>query len=241
MPPPPGIYQYAMYAPTPSGSFAPLSISDANDLMTMSGSGNDNTSQPPPGMYKAAVYGMMPDGTFVPLSLDDTGALVTSGGGSSFTPAGDYSPTVTYTIGEVVSDNGSSYISLTNDNVDNDPSSSPDDWQLLAAAGAPGPTGPSAAGLTITTVAVATTLTANANPQMLRVNGAALSTIVVTLPPAPDTGEIVYVKNVGAGNVIISGNGIPIDGNGEATLIAASSQASLAITFDAVSNTWNTI
>lgn len=240
--PPSGFYKYAMYAPLANGTFTALSMDDTGELVTANGSGNVNTSQPPLSMYKAAVYGVMADGTWVALSLDDTGALIVSGsGGSSFTPAGDYSDTVSYSIGDVVSDNGSSYISLTNDNIGNDPSSSPDDWQLLAAAGAPGPTGPSAAGLTITTVSAATTMTADANPQMLRVNGASLSTVVVTLPEAPDTGEIIYVKNVGAGNVVLDGNGVPIDGDDSVTMIAASTQGCISIAFDAVSNTWNMI
>lgn len=175
------------------------------------------------------------------LSASPTAQAKLGGGGGTLTPAGDYASGTTYSMGEIVTENGSSYISLINNNTGNDPSSSPSDWQLIAAAGQPGPTGPSAAGLTITTATAATTITANANPQMLRVNGASLSTVVVTLPAAPDTGEIIYIKNVGAGNVVIGGNGIMIDGNASVTLIAASSQAALSIAFDAVSNTWNTI
>jgi len=80
--PPSGIYKYAFYAPLPNGTFQPISLDAANELLIAIGSGNSTSTQPPSGMYKAAVYGMKPDGTFVPISLDATGALITTGGGS---------------------------------------------------------------------------------------------------------------------------------------------------------------
>jgi hypothetical protein len=58
---------------------------------------------------------------------------------------GAWSAATTYATGDAVSFNGSSYISLTNGNINNQPDSSPANWSLLAQAGATGATGPSGA------------------------------------------------------------------------------------------------
>ncbi len=47
-----------------------------------------------------------------------------------------------YAIGDVITYNGSSYISLIADNVDSDPATSPSQWAMLAQKGAPGEVGP---------------------------------------------------------------------------------------------------
>lgn len=52
-----------------------------------------------------------------------------------FEPSGPYSSATIYSIGQVVSYNGGSYVSSVNDNLNNQPDISPDDWQLLASPG----------------------------------------------------------------------------------------------------------
>jgi BclB C-terminal domain-containing protein len=49
--------------------------------------------------------------------------------------------TTTYKVNDAVSLGGTSYLSLVDDNVGNDPETSPDAWAILALEGAPGPTG----------------------------------------------------------------------------------------------------
>lgn len=107
--------------------------------------------------------------------------------------------------------------------------------------GAVGPVGPSAAGLSTNTVASSASIATNANPQLYRCNGAQGSTITVTLPASPSTGQVVYVKNVGVGSVVIQGGSILIDGQSVFTLPASSSQAAVTLAFDVSTNSWNVI
>ncbi len=53
-----------------------------------------------------------------------------------------WSSTTTYSVGQAVSYQGSSYVSLVAGNVGHTPSSSPTDWAVLASEGVTGPTGP---------------------------------------------------------------------------------------------------
>src|SRR5581483_2592983 len=53
-----------------------------------------------------------------------------------------WSTTATYNVGDAVSYNGASYVSLVASNTGNQPSNSPTYWNLLAQKGATGPTGP---------------------------------------------------------------------------------------------------
>lgn len=62
---------------------------------------------------------------------------------------GAYSSTVNYALADAVTFNGSSYVSLNGQNHGNTPDQSPQQWALIAAAGAAGPAGaPGAAGAT---------------------------------------------------------------------------------------------
>jgi hypothetical protein len=59
---------------------------------------------------------------------------------------GAWSGSTTYDIGDAVNhSNGSSYISLVNNNTNNQPGTNPAEWGLLAQAGATGPAGPTGA------------------------------------------------------------------------------------------------
>lgn len=97
--PPTGYYKYAIYAPLPNGSFVPVSLDTANELLTLAGAGHTASQTPPVGMYKAAVYGLKPDGSFVPLSLDSSGALIVTGGGGGGTPATSVVSSLTALLG----------------------------------------------------------------------------------------------------------------------------------------------
>ena len=74
---------------------------------------------------------------------------------------GTYSTTHTYAVGDAVFFNGSSYISLVGSNTNNNPSSSPTQWGLLAQQGSTGATGSQGA----TGATGATGLTGPAGPQ----------------------------------------------------------------------------
>lgn len=52
-----------------------------------------------------------------------------------------WSPSTTYRINDAVSLGGSTYLSLIDDNLNNDPDTNPDAWAILALEGAAGPTG----------------------------------------------------------------------------------------------------
>lgn len=72
-------------------------------------------------------------------SLDeDTGANPIASG---FTPRGAYSSIATYAINHVVTDAGSSYISLVDGNTGNTPASNPTKWMVLASKGDTGAPG----------------------------------------------------------------------------------------------------
>jgi hypothetical protein len=58
---------------------------------------------------------------------------------------GAWASASTYTLGDAVSFNGSSYISLIDANTGNPPDTSPAEWDLIAQGGAPGATGPAGA------------------------------------------------------------------------------------------------
>lgn len=69
-----------------------------------------------------------------------TGPAGTDGSGSTLTWQGPWSSATAYTVDDVVSFSGSSYVAIAN-TTNNEPDSSPTVWQLVAAAGAQGPTG----------------------------------------------------------------------------------------------------
>ena len=72
-----------------------------------------------------------------------TGATGPTGAtGAPIAFQGPYSSATTYAQGDAVSYFGSSYISLTNANLNNNPIGSPSQWGLLAQVGATGATGP---------------------------------------------------------------------------------------------------
>ena len=56
-----------------------------------------------------------------------------------------WSPAVTYKVNDAVSVGGTSYLSIVDGNLNNDPETSPAAWAILALEGATGPTGPSGA------------------------------------------------------------------------------------------------
>ncbi|MBS1799730.1 MAG: DNRLRE domain-containing protein [Acidobacteria bacterium] len=72
-----------------------------------------------------------------------TGATGPQGPPVSF--QGTWSNATTYALGDAVSYNGSSYISLVSANINHQPNSSPAQWSLLAQQGATGPAGPTGA------------------------------------------------------------------------------------------------
>lgn len=53
-----------------------------------------------------------------------------------------WSPTTTYKVNDAVSLGGSTFLSLVDDNLGNDPETSPNEWAVLALEGDSGPTGP---------------------------------------------------------------------------------------------------
>lgn len=78
-----------------------------------------------------------------------TGATGATGGtgptgpqGPPATFMGSWSSAITYSLGQAVYYNGSSYVSRVNSNVNNVPVSSPTQWGVLAVMGDTGPTGP---------------------------------------------------------------------------------------------------
>lgn len=77
--------------------------------------------------HEAASFSVFPGSTATP-----AGCFAWKGAWSSGTP---------YAIGDAVSFNGSSYISLTNANTGNPPDTSPENWDLIAQRGATGTTG----------------------------------------------------------------------------------------------------
>lgn len=80
-----------------------------------------------------------------------TGPAGPTGATGTLSSVSNYSSSTTYSTGQVVfcstacATNGSSYISLTNNNQGNDPSNSTGFWTLIAEAGATGATGPAGA------------------------------------------------------------------------------------------------
>lgn len=62
---------------------------------------------------------------------------------SGFVWRGDWSPGTTYAVNDAVSLDGTSYLSSVDDNLGNDPETSPDQWTILALGGADGETGAS--------------------------------------------------------------------------------------------------
>jgi hypothetical protein len=61
---------------------------------------------------------------------------------SGFVWRGDWSPTTTYRVDDAVSVGGTSYLGSVDDNLGNDPESSPGQWTILALGGENGATGP---------------------------------------------------------------------------------------------------
>jgi len=61
---------------------------------------------------------------------------------SGFVWRGDWSPATTYALNDAVSVDGTSYLSSVDDNLSNDPETSPGQWTILALGGADGQTGP---------------------------------------------------------------------------------------------------
>ncbi len=74
--------------------------------------------------------------------IKDGGVWVFVGVFKGFNPRGEYDDTITYGIGDVVSDSvvGKSFISKVDNNIGNDPNTSPDEW-MINASGLPGPSG----------------------------------------------------------------------------------------------------
>jgi hypothetical protein len=66
-------------------------------------------------------------------SLGNMSAYVPEANG--FIPMGAYSPSTSYDINDLVLYEGSSYVSIVDNNINNTPSSSPSDWSLIAQGG----------------------------------------------------------------------------------------------------------
>jgi hypothetical protein len=102
--------------------------------------------------------------------------------GPPVTFMGAYSAGATYATGQAVSSAGASYISLINSNVGNNPASSPTQWGLLAAAGAPGAAGSAAA---------ITSLAASFLPPFVGQNLFDLSRVTAGLAPSATDGTLI--------------------------------------------------
>jgi hypothetical protein len=90
---------------------------------------------------QGAQGGAGPQGPIGPMGL----AGMQGAAGAQGPPAifsGTWSNASTYSLGSAVFYNGSSYVSLTNTNVGNEPDTNPTQWALLAQQGAAGATGP---------------------------------------------------------------------------------------------------